>query len=112
MKMEKNKELDGFGDFNFTKKIRILNVLVYVLIIFFGNVYKDYVLLILSFYTHMFLILLFLILELRYVILTKKGFFKHIFTNWLVLFGFIILTFDLTKIFLKIDFLKIILGKN
>lgn len=110
--MEENKQLNEFRNFNFTKKIRILNIIIYALIIIFGNVYKNYVFLILVFYIHIFLILLFLILELRYMVLTKKSFFKHIFTNWLVLLGFIILTFDLTKIFFKIDLLKIILGKS
>ena len=74
-KMEEKKKLDAFEDFSFTKKIRILNIVIYALIIFFGNIYKNYVLLILTFYIHLIIILLFLILELRYTILTKKSFF-------------------------------------
>lgn len=37
-------------------------------------------------------------LELIYIIYTKS--IRHVFTNWLVLLGFIILTFDFLKMFL------------
>jgi len=109
--MNIEKETNGFKDFSFTEKIRIFNVIVYGLLIFFANIYQHFALILLLFYIHLFVISLFLILELQYVILTKKNFFNHICTNLLVLIGFIILTFDLTKMFLKIDFVKIILGK-
>lgn len=88
-----------FGDFSFTKKIRIVNVLVYGLIIFFANIYKHFTLALLFIYIHMFVSILFLFLELRYMILIKKA--TYIFTNWLVLLGFIILIYDLIKLFLK-----------
>ena len=110
--MNIEKETSGFNDFSFTEKVRILNIVIYGLIIFFANIYEHFALALLFIYIHIFVSLLFLVLELRYMILTKRNFFKHIFTNWLVLLGFVILLFNLLKIFLKIDLLKIILGKS
>ncbi len=101
-----------FNELSYTEKTRIINVIIYGLLIFFATIYPHFAILILLLYMHLFVISLFLILELRYVIVTKKSFFKHILTNWLVFLGFAILTFDLLKIFLKIDLLKIVLGNN
>jgi hypothetical protein len=107
--MNIEKETSGFNDFSFTEKVRILNILIYGLIIFFANIYEHFMLALLFIYIHIFVSLLFLVLELRYLILTKKSLLKHIFTNWLVLIGFVILLFNFLKIFLKIDVLRLVL---
>jgi hypothetical protein len=109
--MNIEREKNNQNELGFTEKTRIINVTVYGLLIFFVSIYPHFVIIYLLLFIHLFVVLLFLILELRYVFLTKKSFFKHILTNWLVFLGFTILTFDLFKIFLKIDVLTIFLGK-
>lgn len=95
------EEISNFKGLSFTKDIRILNVIIYALLIFFGNIYQHFVLILLFFYLHLLVVLLFTILEVRYALLTRKNFLEHIFTNWLVFLGFLILTYDLVKIFLS-----------
>ncbi|CAA9198755.1 hypothetical protein FLACOL7796_02319 [Flavobacterium collinsii] len=94
------EEISNFKGISFTKNIRILNVIIYALLIFFGNIYEHFVLVLLFFYLHLLVILIFIILELRYVVLARKNFIEHIFINWLVFFGFLIILFDIVKIFL------------
>lgn len=98
--MSVKKEISQFKYLNFTKKVRILNILVYALVFFFANIYQHFALILLFFYLHLFVITLFLILELRYIVVTKRKFLEHIFTNWLVFFGFLIIIFDVVKVFL------------
>ncbi|WP_310558277.1 hypothetical protein [Flavobacterium sp.] len=109
--MNIEREKNNRNELSFTEKTRIINVIIYGLGMIFAYTTEYFFVILLLLYIHLFVISLFLILELRYVILTKKNFFKHILTNWLVFLGFAILTFDLLKIFLKIDVLKIVLGK-
>jgi len=94
------EEINNFRWLRFTKNIRILNVIIYALLIFFGNIYQHFILVLLFLYLHLFVILLFITLEIRYVVLTRKNFLEHIFKNWLVFLGFLILTYDIAKIFL------------
>lgn len=94
------EEMSNFKGFSFTKKIRILNVIIYVLVMFFANIYQNFVFVLLFFYLHLLIILLFAILEIRHAVLTGTNFLEHIFTKWLVFLGFLILTYDIVKIFL------------
>ena len=99
--MSVKKEISQFKYLNFTKKVRILNILVYALVFFFANIYQHFTLTLLFFYLHLFVITLFLILELRYIVITKRNFSEHVFTNWLVFFGFLIIIFDVVKVFFR-----------
>ena len=86
------------GDnFSFTKKIRIVNILLYGMTIISMNFANLLVLSAYLFYSYLCVILLFLVLELRFMLLTKINPIKHILSNWLVLLGFTIILFNIVK---------------
>lgn len=85
-------------EINFTEKIRISNIFIFVLLKLFMYFGELYALVIIFSFLHIIFNLLFFISELRCVILTKK--LNYIYTNWIVVLGFIILFFELISMFL------------
>ncbi len=86
------------GNFNFIEKIRISNIFIFVLLKLFMYFGELFALVIIFNFIHIFFNYFFFVLELIYIIYTKK--IRHIFTNWLVLLGFIILFFESVAMFL------------
>lgn len=95
--MNMNKETSSFADYSFTEKVRISNVFIFVLLQLVRNFEMLFALTYIFTYLHIFISILFIVSELGYVIIHKKV--NHIFTNWILLLGLIILFANLIMLY-------------